>query len=68
MKQWMHLLLLVLPFTISAQTTKRTAVETKMEKVTVFLKGVLLLNLMAKRYLIIHAKYWLYRKNPYFVS
>jgi Domain of unknown function (DUF4139)/N-terminal domain of unknown function (DUF4140) len=38
MKQWMQLLL-VLPFTISAQTTKRTTVETKIEKITVFLKG-----------------------------
>lgn len=39
MKQWMQLLLLILPFAISAQTTKRTTVETKMERVTVFLKG-----------------------------
>jgi Domain of unknown function (DUF4139)/N-terminal domain of unknown function (DUF4140) len=39
MKKWMQLLLLVLPFTISAQIIKRTTVETKMEKVTVFLKG-----------------------------
>jgi Domain of unknown function (DUF4139)/N-terminal domain of unknown function (DUF4140) len=39
MKKWMQTLLLVLPFTITAQTTKRTTVETKMEKVTVFLKG-----------------------------
>ena len=33
------LLLLALPFATSAQTVKRTLVETKMEKVTVFLKG-----------------------------
>jgi hypothetical protein len=39
MKQWMQLLLLILPFTISAQTTKRIPVETKIEKITVFLKG-----------------------------
>ncbi|MBX9782637.1 MAG: mucoidy inhibitor MuiA family protein [Chitinophagaceae bacterium] len=44
MKQWMHLLLLVLPFTISAQTTKRVTLETKMEKVTVFLKGAQVLR------------------------
>jgi Domain of unknown function (DUF4139)/N-terminal domain of unknown function (DUF4140) len=44
MKQWMQLLLLILPFTISAQSTKRTAVETKMEKVTVFLKGAQVLR------------------------
>jgi hypothetical protein len=39
MKKWMHFLIVFLPFSLSAQVIKRTTVETKMEKVTVFLKG-----------------------------
>lgn len=36
---WMYLSLLFISFSLAAQTTKRVTVETKMEKVTVFMKG-----------------------------
>jgi hypothetical protein len=39
MKKWMQLLLFTVPFTVAAQSVKRTPAETKMEKVTVFMKG-----------------------------
>lgn len=38
-KKWMLPFLFILPFTVIAQSVKRVPVETKMEKVTVFMKG-----------------------------
>ena len=37
--KWLQFLLYVLPITIAAQSVKRVSVETKMEQVTVFMKG-----------------------------
>jgi hypothetical protein len=37
--KWLQFLLYVLPITLSAQSVKRVPVETKMEQVTVFMKG-----------------------------
>lgn len=37
--KWMQLCLLFFPFTLLAQSVKRVPVETKMEQVTVFMKG-----------------------------
>jgi hypothetical protein len=37
--KWLQFLLYVLPFTVTAQSVKRVPVETKMEQVTVFMKG-----------------------------
>ncbi|MEQ1798907.1 MAG: DUF4140 domain-containing protein, partial [Lacibacter sp.] len=37
--KWMQLCLFFLPFTLPAQSIKRVPVETKMEQVTVFMKG-----------------------------
>lgn len=38
-KKWMLPFLFILPFTLIAQSVKRVPVETKMEQVTVFMKG-----------------------------
>jgi Domain of unknown function (DUF4139)/N-terminal domain of unknown function (DUF4140) len=37
--KWIHLALLLFPFSLLSQSTKRVTVETKMEKVMVFVKG-----------------------------
>ncbi len=37
--KWLQFLLYILPITIAAQSVKRVPVETKMEQVTVFMKG-----------------------------
>ena len=37
--KWMQLCLFFFPFTLLAQSVKRVPVETKMEQVTVFMKG-----------------------------